>query len=253
MTPSSHCLTPRLYRTLVLIGIAVVLLETGCRTWPDESNNNEPAVAQGSYVGSGELGGSSANILITVAGPDSAGLYSGSIHYRSQTTAFEDIIAVTDSDSLWFHYRRDDVMYRAWATYSSSGLTIHFVEPSDVPAFRVNREINGYNMSGTWDGRMSSAYWQVSNDASLTMEQEGQSFIGTATTAFSQTTSYEVSNGVANEASFQLNATMYVGANRYSAILYGTYAARDTTSGYWQAGDNGSVDHGEFVFCRTFE
>ena len=236
----------------VLFTIAALLV-TGCHSWPDESSNDESATAQGSYVGSGRLGGSPTNILVIVSGPDSASRYSGSIRYRSLITDFEDVFHVINSDSLWFRYHRDNVFYRAWAAITGSGLSLHFVEPSGIPAFRVNREISGYNMSGQWNGRMSSIRWQLQNDAVMTIEQEGQSFGGTVETAFFQTTRFEVNNGVINEGAFHLNAMMFIGSSNTSAILYGIYSARDTTAGFWEAGENGTTDNGQFIFYRSFD
>lgn len=240
-------------RSLLVLLTAIAVFGWGCRTWPDDSSTNEPAAAEGSYVGNGNLGGGSTNILMAVVGPDSAGLFNGGIRYRSQITSFEDIYRVTNSDSLWLRYHRDNVLHRAWAMIGNNGLSIHFVEPTGIPTFRVNREIGGYNMSGAWNGSMSSTTWQLQNDASLTMDQQGQSFVGSVETAFFQTIRFEVNNGVANGNSFHLNATMFSGTSRYTALIYGTYSARDTTAGYWEAGENGSVDNGQFLFFRSFD
>lgn len=233
--------------------MVIALFGMGCRSWPEDTGDNTPAETQGSYVGNANLGGGSGNILLTVGGPDSLESLRGTIRYRSVVSEFEEIFRVTDSDSLWFSYRRDNVTYRAWASISHTGMTVSFLDPSGIPAFRVNREIDGYNMSGTWNGRISSTYWQLQNDAAMTMEQEGQSFIGVLETSFRQFVRFEINNGVVNEGSFHLNAEMFSGTSRNTAILYGSYLTRDTTTGFWETGNDGVTDNGQFILYRSFD
>ena len=235
----------------VMLMIGVML--TGCRTWPDDSAPLEPPLAEGSYVGSGTLGGGATNVLMAINGPDTSGQLDGAIRYRSQVIALEDIYRVQDGDTVWFRYNRDDELYRAWALLGGNGLAVHFVEPTGIPAFRLNREISGYNMSGMWRGLMSSTALQLQSEAALSMDQQGQSFYGTAETVFIQSARFELNNGVANESSFHLTGTLYEGTASASVLMVGTYVARDTLAGNWNAGENGSVDRGEFWFCRSFD
>jgi hypothetical protein len=238
---------------MAMVMLALALALTGCRTWPDDSTPLEPPAAEGSYVGSGTLGGGATNVLMAVNGPDTSGQLDGAIRYRSQIISLEDIYRVPDSDTLWFRYRRDNVLHRAWALLGGNGLAVHFTEPVGIPTFRLNREIAGYNMSGSWRGLMSSTALQLQSDATLSMDQQGQSFYGTAETAFIQSAHFELNNGVANAGSFHLTGTLYEGTASVSTLLVGTYLARDTLDGNWDAGENGSVDRGEFWFYRSFD
>ena len=233
--------------------LATALALAGCRSWPEDTSPLEPPLAEGTYVGSGTLGGGATNVLMAITGPDTSGQLDGAIRYRSQIITLEDIHRVTDTDSLWFRYRRDDVLYRAWAWLGGNGLAVHFEEPAGIATFRLNREIAGYNMSGLWRGLMSSIALQQQSDATMSMDQQGQSFYGTAETAFIQSAHFELNNGVANAGSYHLTGTLYEGTASVSALLVGTYLARDTLGGNWDAGENGSVDRGEFWFYRSFD
>jgi hypothetical protein len=233
--------------------LVLTLAVSGCRTWPNDSTPLEPPVAEGSYVGSGTLGGGATNVLMAVTGPDTSGQLDGAIRYRSQIISLEDIYRVPDSDTLWFRYRRDDVLYHAWAMLGGNGLAVHLVEPSGIPTFRLNREIAGYNMSGSWRGLMSSTALRLQSNATLTMDQQGQSFYGAAETVFLQSARFDLNNGVANEASYHLTGMLYEGTASTSALWVGDYLSRDTMAGSWDAGENGSVDRGEFWFYRSFD
>ena len=235
----------------VMLVAAVVL--SGCRSWPDDTTPLEPPIAEGSYVGAGTLGGGATNVLMGINGPDTSGQLDGAIRYRSQIIELEDIFRVQDADTLWFRYRRDDVLQRAWGLLGGTGLAVHFVEPADIPTFRLNREIAGYNMSGRWRGLMSSTALPQESEATLSMDQQGQSFYGTAETVFIQSARFELDNGVANESSYHLTGTLYEGTGSAAVLMVGTYLARDTMQGNWDAGENGSVDRGAFWFYRSFD
>jgi hypothetical protein len=233
--------------------LATALAFAGCRSWPEDTSPLEPPLAEGTYVGSGALGGGATNVLMAITGPDTNGQLDGAIRYRSQIITLEDIYRVTDTDSLWFRYWRDNVLHRAWALLGGNGLAVHFEEPAGIATFRLNREIGGYNMSGLWRGLMSSNALQLQCDASLTMDQQGQSFYGTSETVFVQTARFDLNNGVAGEGSYHMTGTYDIAAASYSTLWVGTYVARDTLLGNWDAGENGSVDRGEFWFYRSFE
>jgi hypothetical protein len=253
MKISRNTILLRRWRIPALGLLVLSALLFGCRRWPDNSTPLEPPEAEGSYVGSGALGGSAANVLMGISGPDTSGQLTGAIRYRSQVITFDDIYRIKDTDTLWFRYRRDNVAYRAWALLGGNGLAVHFVEPDALPVFRLNREIAGYNMSGLWNGQMTSNALQEQSAATLSMDQQGQSFYGAAETVFLQSARFDLDNGVANGSGFQLTGDYRIGPSDYSTLFVGTYVARDTVLGNWDAGENGAVDRGEFFFYRSFD
>lgn len=233
--------------------LCLVTLWNGCKTWPEEVGPDGPPEAQGTYVGSIDIEGGVVNMLLSVIGPDSADHYTGSVRYRSQITSFEDIYRTQTGDTLWFRYRRNETVYRAWALLDYGGLTVHFIEPSGISVAFLNRELDGYNLSGVWNGLMTSATMPEQRTASMSMDQQGQAFYGTVYVTFFHPVQLEITSGVVSQENYHLYGNMRVGTSTTIMDMTGYYYSRDTVTGYWQAGSNGSVDHGEYLFYRTYE
>ena len=100
---------------------------------------------------------------------------------------------------------------------------------------------------------MTSDALQEQSAATLTMDQQTQSFYGAAETVFLLSVRFEFDNGVANGSGFQLSGQYRVGTSSYPTLLVGSYVSRDTLGGNWDAGENGSVDRGAFWFYRSFD
>lgn len=240
-------------KKLIIIPLALLasLMISSCRSWPD---NPEQVITQvqGFYIGVGNIGGGLTNVLIEILTADSLGNLKGSIVYRSDTTQFSQIRTNASLDSVWFVYLRDTTIYHADAVVSGLGLSVSFTSPAGIPVFRVNKEVSGYNMTGIWNGQMTSTYSLNSHDAQMNMTQESGLFSGTVNVTFQQAVTFELNGGAVNGADFQLSGTMGSAANGISALFYGRYESSDRISGYWSAGPNGDNDNGEFVFIRTF-
>jgi hypothetical protein len=240
-------------KNLIIIPLALLvsLIISSCRSWPDNPQQVITQV-QGFYIGVGNLEGGLTNVLIEILTADSLGNLKGSIIYRSDTTQFSQIRANTGLDSVWFVFLKDTTIYHAYAVVSGLGLSVNFTAPTGIPVFRVNKEVNGYNMTGMWNGQMTSTYSINSHDAQMNMTQESALFSGSVNVTFQQAVTFELSSGAVNGADFQLSGTMGSTANGISALFYGRYESSDRISGYWSAGPNGVNDNGEFVFVRTF-
>lgn len=238
---------------LILLGLLWAAGWSGCRKSPTGNGPEPPVVLQGSYVGNGNLGTGRANLLITLVGPDSLGRLTGAIRHRGAIIEFDDANTDSESDTLWFRYRRDNVLYRIMALPRSTNLALYYLEPAGIPVIRVNKELGGYNLSGQWTGRASSAALQIADDVAMDMDQNGQLFIGTADAPSYVTLQMQINSGVAQGDAFQLAGNVYVATVSYSVLLVGNYFTRDSVRGVWQAGQPDIFDHGEFVFGRTFQ
>ncbi|RPH94074.1 hypothetical protein EHM69_08350 [candidate division KSB1 bacterium] len=237
---------------LMTASLLFLLVLSGCKTWPDDDPIPQPELA-GTYVGAGNIGGGLTNVLMQITGPDSAGALSGAIRYRSVITSFSSLLQDSTGDTLRFRYLRNSTVYRAWVYVGAAGLTVHFEEPDDIPAFRLNREVDGYNLSGLWVGPMTSSSAQEERAATMDMDQQGQSFYGTVDVSFYRTLQFHLTSGAASVASFEMSGILTIGTTDYPAFFSGQYYAPDTVHGYWQAGSSGEVDHGEYLYFRSFE
>lgn len=156
-------------------------------------------------------------------------------------------------DTLNFAYVRNNATYRAWCLTGDAGMLVYFVQPEQLSAIAMNREIGGYNMSGMWSGAMTSTSWQVERSAQMTMSQSSQLFSGTINVDFPISAQFLIGNGAASNAAFQLSGSERISLTDYPTLLVGSFNAPDTISGSWQSGTQGEVDQGYFWFARSFQ
>jgi hypothetical protein len=205
----------------------------------------------GIYVGLGQLDGGTTNVLIEFT-QDSLARWIGGIRYRGAMTYFESIILDSTQDTARFTYHRSDTHYQAWALVASGGLTVHFIAPTGVPEFAVNREQDGANMSGAWSGWMYSQLVGTTHTAVMTMEERDQLFTGSLTTIIWETAQFQFNSGVTNAPSFQISGTTHIGTSTTPCLFFGSYVTADSVAGNWQLGQNGDVDQGTFALGRYF-
>jgi hypothetical protein len=243
-------------RLLAARSIIVILLcslfVVSCRKWPDQPEPT-PTQVQGFYVGVGNLDGGPTNVLLEVMTSDSLGNLRGTIIYRSDTLVLTEIRTNAAVDTLWYSYTRESLLHRAVGLIVGAGLTVRYSEPIGIPTFRLNREVGSFNMSGQWTGQMTSTQIQDGRDATMLMNQEGTLFLGTVSISIYQSLTFSLSSGAANGSDYQLAGSVRVGTSTLSTLFYGNYSTSDRIGGFWQMGDNGSTDHGEFLFTRSFQ
>lgn len=238
-------------RTLLLLPVALIILG-GCRKSPTGGGNEQPVILQGTYVGNGNLGAGRTNLLVALEGPDSLNRFSGDIFYSGVITGFDDVSTDSGTDTVWFRYRRNSVLYRVMALPRSTSLTLHYLEPSGIPVIRVNKEVSGHNLSGHWTGLASSSALQIVDDVVMDMDQDGQLFTGTAEAPSYVLLIMQVNSGVAQGSAFQLAGFVYVSPVTYPVSMVGNYVTHDSVRGFWQVGNPDILDQGEFVFGRSF-
>ncbi len=233
---------------LLLAGLATI----SCRkAAPVAARPSDTAAS--SFVGIASFGGSPVNVLILITeGTDSAHTLSGYITYQSQTTQFSSISLSAASDTLFFGYTRPTVNYQAWALVQALGLEVHYTEPTGLLPFRLNREVNGHNMTGIWTGDMSSTLLQGQRPVTLTMDQSGGGFTGGAEANFVEPWTFTITTGNVSGNNFQISGTVH-GSNTYPTVWNGNYVGFDTISGVWSAGGESEIDGGEFLFSRLFQ
>lgn len=235
---------------LTLVGLAAVVL-AGCRQFPTD-NKPVPSPVSGSYVGVVNLEGGDTNVIVVLAGPDSAGQFSGAIYYRGRNSTFSQTTVNAAADSVQFRYLRLNTLYVGVAVVTSTSLVITLATPTGIPAFHVNRELLGYNLTGTWSGSMYSALTEITHGATMSLDQSGQLFQGSIESNFLQTYQFQITSGAANQNAFQMTGTAHIAAQDFPTLFVGYYTAVDTVTGTWQAGQNAEIDHGDFVFVRLF-
>ncbi|MDD5088875.1 MAG: hypothetical protein PHI18_08770, partial [bacterium] len=221
----------RIAGALLFFFLLVMLEAAGCKTSPTDPTAPQSSGLQGTYLGYGAFDGTSGNVLMQFEGPDSAGGYTGAVRYHSVITSFDDIYQAAEGDSMFCRFRRNGTTYRFWGIPESTGLPLHIIEPSGVTDFRVNRESPGYNMSGLWNGQMSSALTPDAAAASMMMDQRGQIFSGTLDVSLPDNPDFEFTSGAAADASFQLSGHCWVFTQQIPAEFAGTYWAQDTING----------------------
>jgi len=244
---NSRC---RYFRLDILLCLFLLLAISSCKKFPPDPGPPEKSLA-GIYDGSGQLDGSATNVRVEFA-QDSLSRWIGGIRYRGALTYFESIQLDSTQDTVRFSYHRNDVYHQAWAIISGVGLAVHFTTPTGIPEFRVNREQDGVNMSGAWNGFMYSRLLSTTRPAVMTMDQRDQLFSGALTVVLWETTLFQVNSGVANPPSFQISGTAYLGTDTSPCLLYGSYVTSDSLVGNWQLGQNGDVDQGTFSLGRSF-
>ena len=232
--------------------LVAVLLSTSCRqTAPVDAQ--QPTETLTSYVGIASFSAVPTNVLIVASqSADAPATLSGSITYQSQHTDFAEITLSDDGDTLRFNYVRSNVLYRAWAVKSSVDLRVHFTEPTGIPVFRLNRETNGHNMTGIWNGEMSSTFAPGPQSVTLVMDQTGTVFTGETSVNFFEPWTFELSTGSVSGSAFELSGSVH-GSSTVPTSWQGYYVGFDTLTGTWNAGGEAEIDGGEFFLSRWFQ
>jgi hypothetical protein len=233
--------------------VSAALMTVGCRHFPDQPKPVQQPL-QGSYVGIGNLNAdhSATNVSMAIEGPDSLGHYTGQIGYLSVVTTLDSVVRDSTGDTLIIRYTRNSAIYRPLARVTSSGMTVHFTQPTGIAAFLMNREVNGYNMTGMWVGKIYSNGLGVLRDATMTMDQEGTLFQGTVNVNLFQSAQFNLSSGSYNAGTFQISGTARMAGNDYPVLMAGNFVNVDSLSGNWQLGTNGGDDAGTFYMGRSF-
>ena len=236
---------------LTVTVICTLLIIAGCRKWP---TTTRPGDSEGvaSFVGVGTLDAGPSNVLIVLSSLDSTGYHAGSITYRSSTTTFSELQADTTSDSLYLAFTRNNVLYRASGVQTTTNVTLVFSQPSNLQPLILNREVGGYNMSGSWEGEMSSTILQGQELAAMTMDQTGDLFHGNVEVSLIEPWTFNLSAGSSQSGNFTLTGNVSTSGGNYPATFSGTYAGPDSMRGSWDAGQNSEVDRGDFYFARSF-
>jgi hypothetical protein len=237
----------RSWKLLPLLLLALLMLS--CRKWPDNPQSTDTSL-QGFYVGIANIGGGYTNVLVEVLTADSLGNLKGTIIYRSDTCTFTEITTNSAKDTLWFKYTRESTAYQAWAKITNVSMTVNITTPTGIPAFRLNKEISNYNMSGLWTGLMSSTLYQNSYNSDMTMDQAGSLFSGTIVVSFPQQQTYTLRSGAVSQSGFQISGTLGTSSTGTAVIFEGSYQNVDRVGGYWHLDD--MSDQGQFLFIRSF-
>lgn len=240
--------------TVLLISIAVF---TGCKKSSTDPIDPVPSIAAGSYVGYNDLGDGNVNIWLAVieGDTDSSGVpaLSGFIEYGGEREQMISITTDAAQDSIWLQYSYDGVIHRASSAITAVGLELVFSIPSGLPTLRMNREIGGANMTGKWQGTMSSNYLQISNSATLIMDQWGYNFQGDVDSYLDANVHGDIYQGTIAGADFSLSGTGYYGSYTSDFTFWGQYIHQDTIGGNWQLGSSSQpYDNGSFLFWREF-
>lgn len=230
---------------LVLMGFA------GCRKLNDEPPVQETPPLEGSYVGVAVFDGTRQNVLLGLVGPDSSGRIEGTIHHSGGAWTLATAALDSSGDTLRFSYHPGDVAQltdSAWALLGATGLRVHYLTPASVPAFDLNREIGGTNMTGLWSGQMYSRILGQWRNASMDISQTGDLYGGTVDVALDPNAHCVISSGVTSGGTFQLLGTARMLQVDYPVAFTGQYAGLDSLVGNWQI----DIYDGSFVFHRLF-
>jgi hypothetical protein len=239
---------------LVIFTVSALLFiiwGSGCKHFNDDQVQSSLSLA-GTYVGHGTLDNSDRNLVLSITGPDSLNQYLGIIHYHDVSTDFTSVSLDSTKDTLRLTYSRDNVIYHIWSLTGSNGLILHFTQPSDIADIRVNRELDGYNMTGIWNGDMSSTGLGIENGATMTMDQLGQLYAGQVNVSLFQTYAFQINSGTASRAAFQMSGTVRLNSVDYPGYFVGNFVNSDSIYGTWQAGQSVVIDEGYFGFARTY-
>jgi hypothetical protein len=224
-----------------------------------DSNDPIPATETGSYVGYGNLGQGDVNIWLSVIANEDATDTTdipSLIGYIKFAGVQDQLLSVTTNeaqDTLAIQFARNSIVYRATSRISSIGLEFSFSMPTNLSTLRLNREIGGANMSGWWQGNMTSAGYSISSDATMRMDQPGINFFGDIDVLFFASLHADIDNGAVSAPDFDLAGTGRYGTYTTNVYFFGAYVHQDTVAGNWQIGDDNLIyDSGSFQFYRNF-
>ncbi|NUO18262.1 hypothetical protein HUU59_02300 [bacterium] len=233
---------------LIIIGIAAML---GCKNTPTNSPEPPAPEAAGTYVGWGRPGGTGFNVRLTVAGSDTTE-WTGAIYYGGSSSTLLITDVSVDEDSIRFEYTRGSA-YRHLGVISGVAMTIFVLEPAGQPTYVLNRVQGSFNMSGDWDGLVYSQFLNITEDADLFMDHQGNLFNGDLESQFGfYSLLGNITNGGQQGSAFYLAGDAPYGGQSYPFQLDGNYVNPDSIVGVWILDVDGGGDSGSFAFGRRF-
>lgn len=235
---------------IVLLATAFVI-SAGCKKSPTGSTPDAGPEVAGTYVGWGSPGGTGQNTLLEITQNDS-GSWLGSISYGGLNSDIAVIEVSQDEDSVRFQYIRGST-YRLLGVFSNVAVTIHVLEPSGHPAYSLNKEIDGYNLSGEWHGQMYSQWLEDQSPALLYMDQQGAFYDGNVQTDYSlYTLQGIIDEGAMESDDFYFGGTTTGTFSGYEFRFDGSFEVQDSIVGTWYVVGNDLSDQGTFTFWRRF-
>lgn len=239
------------YAQFTIIILASLVILFGCKKTPTDSGDTEAPQVTGSYVGWGMPGGTGFNMRIEIEEADSAN-WDGTILYAGSTVPLTITSVSENEDSIRFEFTRAST-YRYLGILSNVSMTIMVLEPAGQPTYFLNRERNGYNLSGDWDGWMYSQFLNTTEDAEMFMNHQGTLFDGDVESSFGfYNLLGDVTSGAQNGAGVSFWGTAPFDGGEYPFQFDGTFINRDSVNGSWQLSVSGGGDSGTFAFARRF-
>jgi len=136
---------------------------------------------------------------------------------------------------------------------SAVAITIYVLEPAGQPTYVLNKERDGYNMSGDWNGVMYSQYLQRTEHVDMYMDQQGAFFDGDLQSNFGAYTLLgNVTHGALEGDGFFFAGTAPFSGTEYPFRFDGEFVNSDSITGLWQLTIPGGNDAGTFAFGRRF-
>lgn len=238
-------------KALIVLLAAAFVVSTGCKRSPTGGTVVPAPEVDGSYVGWGRPGGSGRNVRLGLAESDS-GEWIGSIKYGNLTNDVLVTEVSDDEDSVRFQYTRGET-YQVLGVLSSVGIDLFVLEPNGQPAYTLNKEVDGYNLSGEWDGQMYSEWLEDQSAASLYLDQQGAFYDGNVESDYSLYSLVGEIDGGAMEASdFYFGGVTTGSFGGYDFRFNGTFENQDSIAGTWYVTGNELYDQGTFTFWRNF-
>lgn len=227
-----------------------LILVGSCKKTPVNPPPLPEPELEGSYVGWGRPGGTGQNVWLELV--YSNGDWNGRIQYGGQISGIEVTDVSSGEDSVRFEYERGN-MYRCLGIVSSFALTIYILEPAGQPTYTLNREENGYNLSGFWDGLIYSQLLEDWREAELFVDQQGSLYNGDLE---AQMTLYTILGDI-NDGAQEGDAFYFAGLtefdnNDHPFRFDGEFVNSDSVAGVWQIALPNGQDVGEFRLWRRF-
>jgi hypothetical protein len=224
-----------------------------CSKSPTQPPQVIPRTADGVYRGHSTLDGSdSQNIVLRVQAPDSNGHYSGTIRFGGVASLLSSVTTDSLVDSIFISYVRSGTAYAAKSRITEAGLALRYTSHTAIPTVLLNREIDGYNLTGEWQGEMLSELFDVIRSAELDAVQVDVLLDGEVRVNFFGMITGDIQSGAVNNEFFQLSGTASYSGNSSEFLMVGTYSSSDSIAGNWYLGPNGSQDSGIFLFFRSY-
>lgn len=235
--------------TRIAVITLLLLSVLSCKKTPTDSPVVPPEV-EGVYVGWGRPGNFGTNVKLEF--DSTATGWHGNIEFSGVTTTLNVTEVSADQDTVRFEYIRGST-YRYLGVVSNVAVTLYVLEPSGLPTFVLNKELNGYNLSGDWNGLMYSQYLQSTQHADMYMDQQGVLYDGDVQSSFGfYTLIGDILQGGYENAAFYFSGEAPFSGERYPFRFDGQYVNPDSIVGIWQVNIPGGGDSGTFAFGRDF-